>query len=277
MNSLITIEEMKQIELHILKYVRDICLNNDLCYFMEAGTLLGAVRHKGFIPWDDDIDIAMPRKDFEKLLKILRNNSEYRLIDPYDINCFYPFAKLCDKRTTLYEYNYPYIEGMGVYIDIFPFDNFPPPGLERIQFYQKITKAWSKISKSYPDIRYLNSKNPKKLLKFIGKYIYSHFNDKVRIKQELFDVLTQYNTVETEYMGFGLSQYKENALHKKNNFSEITLLAFEDDVFAAPIAWKEYLTEMYGDYLQFPPIEKRKPHHEFEAYWINNSYEDYKL
>jgi len=115
------IEEIQKVDLEILRFFDNVCRENNLTYFLSGGTLLGAIRHKGFIPWDDDVDLVMPRKDFEKLIEILdKSDSNYKLFIPgCSEDYFYTFGKLVDTRTVLDEFDYCPIKGMGLYIDIF--------------------------------------------------------------------------------------------------------------------------------------------------------------
>lgn len=122
----ITSVEVREREIQILKYVKDVCNKNNLKYYLYAGTLAGAVNYKGFLPGDDDIDVILPRKDYEKLLSLLSEDKCYELFTPYNNkNYYYPFAKLSDKETVLREKSRTVIEGLGVHIDIFPMDGLP--------------------------------------------------------------------------------------------------------------------------------------------------------
>ena len=116
----ISVEELKKLELDILKYLKNVCSENGLTYYLAFGTLLGAVRHKGFIPWDDDIDVWMPREDYEKLKIIMRNkvNSRYLFVTPKEYkNYGVAFGKIIDKKTLLVEESYSSEYDLGVYIN----------------------------------------------------------------------------------------------------------------------------------------------------------------
>ncbi len=121
----ITLEEMKGIELNILKQIHELCISQGFRYFLIGGTLLGAVRHKGFIPWDDDIDIGMPRSDYERFIEYCSSNEvPFKLVcNKTDPNYGYLFAKAVDRNTVLIEEN-ANKDGaeLGIYVDIFPID-----------------------------------------------------------------------------------------------------------------------------------------------------------
>ena len=122
----LTDAEIKESVFDILSYFDKVCRDNGLPYSLAFGTMLGAVRHKGFIPWDDDVDVCLLREDYEKLLEILKNNEDdrFKVIDSkINDTYFYNVAKIVDTRTSLIEKKYKKIYGYGVYVDIFPLDN----------------------------------------------------------------------------------------------------------------------------------------------------------
>lgn len=119
----IDINELKRIEINILDYVADFCNKNGITYYLDGGTLLGAIRHKGFIPWDDDIDIAMPRKDYDRFVHMCLDDSRYKILSyETDEKYIYSFAKVVDSYTKLKEWGTAEYEQLGVYIDVFPID-----------------------------------------------------------------------------------------------------------------------------------------------------------
>ena len=142
----IDLEQQKKIQFEILKEVRDFCDNNNLTYFLGGGTLLGAIRHKGYIPWDDDIDIMMPREDYEKLLTEFNKtcDNQYKLLSYKNTeDYYYLFAKVINTKTILVEDNYKKIKDLGIYIDVFPIDYLP----EDDNKTQKIMKKYRRMHK----------------------------------------------------------------------------------------------------------------------------------
>ena len=119
----LSLQELKDIEFNLLKEFRAFCNENGIRFFLAYGTLLGAIRYKGFIPWDDDIDVLVPREDYNKLIRIFRDSDKYRLYS-FERNqkYGYPFAKLCDMSTRKIEFYFEPLVDYGVDIDIFPLD-----------------------------------------------------------------------------------------------------------------------------------------------------------
>lgn len=266
----INITELKNLQLEILVKFHNFCTKNNLRYFLAYGTLLGAVRHKGYIPWDDDIDIMMCRHDYERLIKIFNysNIENLSIISP-EINTKYyaPYANVYDKRTILIE---PYldhgIEDLGVKIDIFPIDIVP----EDFSEYSSVIKK----------LKLLNYIRESKILK-VG-YL-KGFSSKLKliIKKVIFSPIT----IPRIHKKI-LSIVKEVAKNNDSNFVDvitfITLtnrrfdkkivdgfqkIEFEGYEFCAPLDTDIYLTAQFGDYLTLPPKEKQIPHHNFIAYW----------
>ena len=119
----LTISEIQQIEYELLIQFDEYCHKNRITYFLSNGTLLGAIKYKGFIPWDEDIDVLVPREDYNRLINSFKDNEQLRLFS-YERNKNYrfPFAKLCDIHTIKEEYSYENSVNLGLNIDIFPLD-----------------------------------------------------------------------------------------------------------------------------------------------------------
>ena len=121
-----TLQEVQKVSLDILKDVHDFCESHNIKYSLAYGTLLGAVRHKGFIPWDDDVDIIIPRPDYERFCREYYSSHGYKLYCPEDPANYMVFARVCDNEHTLVKTNHPWAsEQTGVWIDIFPFEGLP--------------------------------------------------------------------------------------------------------------------------------------------------------
>jgi len=259
----LSLEEVKAIELEILKYVKKICDDNKLKYFLCGGTLLGAIRHKGFIPWDDDIDIALPRNDYMKLIDILKGGHRYRCLSYYDNEDYhYPYAKVIDTHTILIEHDQYPIKGLGVCIDIFPIDGLPRDSW-RVWYHMTKLKVFRKMLglslQKYP------SSN-------VVKYITRSFSRIIGWKRWIRYVerlATKYDFNNGDKVGCIVAGYFEKEVVSKGVFEKTIDVEFEGEIFPAPVGYDEYLTSLYGDYMKLPPEEKRISPHNYEAYLIS--------
>lgn len=267
----ILLKEMQMIELSLLKKVKNICVENHLRYFLFGGTLLGAVRHKGFIPWDDDVDIIMPRKDYLRFIKIFKEQQDpnIRLFSLYtNDDYYYPYAKVVDTKTVLIENNLKKIKGYGVYIDIFPIDGVAKPDnmekmFKKLRYLQNLrwrsaSTAWYKSNKWYGFV-------PKLLMRmYFGIIGYRYPIRKI-------DEIVSKNEYETSTLvGTFTTMWERKSIVKKSQLEPARSLQFEDDYFNVPNDYHTYLTNLYGDYLQLPPEDKRVTHHHYEVYWRSN-------
>lgn len=265
----IKINEIKEIQLEMLKYVKKVCEENNLKYYLCGGTLLGAIRHKGYIPWDDDIDILMPIDDYKKFLNIQHEDKGYSLLNPYSYdNYYYVFSKLVDKRTKLVEFNYPEIEEMGVYIDIFPLFALPNDSKEQKEFVENILNLYNKNFKYYRTSWYYSENKFKMVAKAILKFPLYIYNKRKNITENILKLMEKYNYEESDYVGFLLTRYpSEKEITRKEVYRDTVDVEFEGEIFSAAIGYEEYLTSLYGDYMKLPPVEKQVSHHNFNAYW----------
>jgi len=264
--------DLKIIELDILKYFKNICISNNLKYFLAYGTLLGAVRHSGFIPWDDDIDVMMPRNDYYRLCKILsKNNAKadyYELLSMHNNDIYFaPIAKLIDTRTILIQ-DYGQIEKpiLGVYIDIFILDGFPDNKKESINIIDRANKNrfyWGLSVRKF-------SAKSKNLIIAIIKSLYSIPFRIIGYRyflRKIDNIAKTYDYEISNYVGvicFG-EGYKE-IIEKKYIEPGIEIL-FEGEKYSAPSNIDKYLKNIYGDYLKIPPENERIPKHRNYIYW----------
>ena len=262
----ISIAELKKVELEMLEYIDEICKKEGLRYYLCGGTLLGAVRHQGFIPWDDDIDIFMPRPDYEKMICSVRNSPIYKILSDKDKGYYYNFGKMVDTRTVLIEHHVNRIDGMGVFIDIFPVDGMPENAVEFDSQFEKLDKIRSRIngfSQEKPRFRknlfaYLNSWN-----------LYVSNNRKNLPKEQAaYKILaSQYPYDDSSNVYATGGSYKKKDIFPKEWLSDGIELEFEGRKFCAPSQYDKYLKQLYGDYMKLPPKEKQITHHMFKAYW----------
>lgn len=258
--------EIQLAELNILKYFDMICKRNNLKYSLAGGSLLGAIRHKGFIPWDDDIDIMMPRPDYERLIKILRKegHSQYKLYDVSTENLKLPFIKIIDKRICV---NETQDNTTNLWIDIFPLDGLPVSLDKCHAMYKKALKLIKIIC--WPGIKNYSGRHNIFFAFLINLYILLY--TKKKAVKSLNKLAKRYPFGTTSYMGcivWGL--YGVGERMPLTGFSDLVNIDFENNVFNAVSCWHEYLTGIYGDYMQLPPEEKRVCHG-FKAYRIEEN------
>ena len=267
---LIDFEETKKVELGILKEFADFCEENNLSYFLAYGTLIGAIRHKGFIPWDDDVDVWMPRPDYDKLKELFnsqRKNSNYIVVSPHEKVSRHSIVKIIDKRTEKSEKGVDYKYGvLGVDIDVFPLDGQPEDDCVYEAWYNKLQKIYRRhfvlISQAptafIPKMKYMVKLAIIRAIHITKKNILK--------KAEKNHKKYSYN--DSKYVGAveSWSNSRSNR-YNKDWFSEAVLVDFEGYKFKAPIGYHEILSKMYGDYMKIPTAEKRVSHHTSKAYW----------
>lgn len=251
--------------LEIAKEIKRVCNENGIHYFLDSGSLLGAVRHLGFIPWDDDMDIGMLRDDYEKFLKIApKKLNEHFLLQTWenDIGYGLPFAKVQLKNTTYLENNAESVDCYhGIYVDIFPYDNFPDiPDKqqgEKLNLYKMLMKAKCKYKpwKQYENI------NIKKFIGYIPLRIVAVFINKKDLIRRYNMIAEKYNNQHTKYMfSQGIEQYGDWIIPSEV-LKNMTSYNFENIQFSGPVDYKTYLTQAYGNYMELPPKEQRENRH----------------
>lgn len=261
-------EEYKHIILEILVAFDRFCSENDLRYYMMGGTILGAVRHGGFIPWDDDIDVAMPRPDYERFLSLVGDTpiGHYRVnyVDNTD-RYVYPFIKMCDMRTYLFEHRRIDCRESGAFIDIFPIDGFSPDKrswkshISHLRLLRAFNKyAGTGILKSDKPLATLPRLFIVMIVKLIGCRHLIHRIDSLAKK---------YPYDDSEYIGVSVWGYGIKEIILKSVFEPSERLPFEGHKLSASKNADVYLRNLYNDYMKLPPVEKRSGKHDFTVYW----------
>lgn len=267
MKKKIDIDELKKIQLNILDYINKFCKENNINYWIDCGTLLGAVRHKGYIPWDDDIDIGMLREDYIKFMNSFNNNndSNYKFhCYELDKNWYYPYGKVLDERTILYEPDEETGIKSSVYIDVFIYD--------RVIDDEKIISKMFKRRDIYTKLNNLqmnrhfvsNNKQKYNWFRYPFHLLMQLFPKRYFVKKNIKNSM-KYCNIDTNVVGNFTSVTKMTC--KKDIFKSFTQLEFEGKKYMAPIGYKEWLQNFYGDYMKLPPEEKRVSHHRFVAYY----------
>ena len=254
--------ECREIQMSVLDEIDRLCKENHLKYSLAYGTLLGAIRHKGYIPWDDDIDIFLLRSDYDKLISLLKNASIKKadwltLADDTCSDYFYPFAKVYDNRTTVKMERHK--GEMGLWVDIFPMDNLPQKQLfEKFFVYYcsflrvislSITTDFE--SKQYDKWTLFYKRIFHTFAKVIGEKRFCRYVERVYQK---------YANKPSKNVATLFFDTKTDRILDKEKIAETVSYAFENRHYDGVKNYDYYLTEFYSDYMQLPPVEKRYNH-----------------
>lgn len=269
-------QEIKEISLDILNFITNKCDEMNLKYVLVWGTLIGAVRHNGFIPWDDDIDIAMPRKDYEILIEYMTSNDNqpYSLVSVYNENNYnYLVSRVVNTKTFIKLECKSNLNRMehGVFVDIYPIDKCGVSMDDAFTFFKKqmhletlrtmalsqsFVKAktsWLKTVVKYPVYVYAKIRG--------SKYFLSHLEKNAR----------NANNKEGEFYccwcGTGGMDYHK-LIFDRNIFENVLKCKFEDNEYFIPQEYDYVLTKVYGEYMKLPPEMDRIGHHFYKAYYL---------
>ena len=269
-----SIKEVQQISLELLKEVHDFCVENDIKYTLFSGTLIGAIRHHGFIPWDDDLDIAMPRPDYEKFIHSFKSKKGNILFtrEMQGDNVFIVYARFCEmNKTFVDDKQYPWTKrNKGIWIDIFPLDGIENNVELASKRIEKIYKLWylgcvirtSDASIDYYEGLYHKSRQIiKKIICPLLSAIYKPFDTHAVLCKEY-----GYETA-SYYSNLSWPGWKMREFCPKHVLDEFILVPFEDSEFYVMKGYDEALRLKYGDYMRLPPEKKRRPSHSFNFYY----------
>lgn len=259
-----SLDEVKAVQLDILNNLDSFCKANGIQYYLCNGSLLGAVKYQGYIPWDDDIDVCLLREDYDRLIREYRDpNGKYALFSFENNEDFlFPFAKLSDQRTKLVE-SCALDSIFGVNIDVFPIDGYG----DTAEQIKKKYKHFEKLRRALNSSKLRNYKSKTILIsilkwgcslpfKIVGAKRFCRMMIREATKNQKAKL---YGNVTWGFYGVG------EAFEKKL-FEEQISVTFEGGQYSAPKNYDQYLTGLYGQWREDPPLDKQKTHHSFVAY-----------
>lgn len=240
-------DEIKQVQVGILKKLDEVHKKYGIRYYLHAGSALGAVRHKGYIPWDDDVDVFVPIDDYLRLIDILEKDNKYKIISQFNTNYYFGwgFGYMVDTDTICDVNKFPIQISTGQSVDLFPLYGMPEKEDDIKKYINKVKKLESKC------------------LVAIEK------NERIKSINELNKYLLSYNYQKSKVVGNILMPDFINDIFTKDIFGKGVYKEFEGIELLIPEKFHEYLTQMYGDYMQLPPINKRVGGHFYKTYRIN--------
>ena len=265
----LSLKDVQKVSLDILREIHTFCNKNDINYSLAFGSMLGAVRHKGFIPWDDDIDVYMPRKDYERFSKIYRGETT-GIVSYRSKKSYVPFTRVYDKVQTRADQTwFRWCKSeVGVYVDIFPLDGVPDShsAFEKRKKKMGALRRFSNRFRSAASTSLKDSSSIKEYLKLLFlKFIF--------LNGSWFFLLNAYvnhlarsfeygSTIHCAQMLFEIREWYDT-----EDFKSRSLVDFEGEKFYMADGYDHILKQEYGDYMKLPPVEERRNDSRFPFYW----------
>lgn len=262
-----TLQDMQRVELDMLLELEKICNRHGLRFYIDGGTLLGAYCYEGFIPWDDDIDIKMPRNDYEQLLQYRDELPEYMsIVSPEEDGYFYTFTKINDERTVLIENPGTLIEHTGsVYLDILPMDGYPTE-YKTFRQLEKYKTLFHEAKTGFYDLKH----SPQIMSRCKG-YLYSliYTNENVFVRMTRLAKKCDYDSA--EYVGLLIEGNKEKEKFFRESLDYPVKLPFEGHEFPASSDYERHLVTFYGEHILNSKCNHDLPYippsHKHIVYW----------
>ena len=255
----LTLEELHNEQLGLLLLFHNYCEEHGLRYTLTGGTLLGAVRHNGFIPWDDDIDVTMPRPDYNELINAAdKLPTGYAFVNMNNSSLYCPFTKLIDRSIHVQEPEYRGISQEYLWLDVFPMDGVSNSEKEQRENKFLLARAnrhcaWSMLNHSHEPFW---KRVPKKAAAFFWKST----NPKAELIRACERIAREPGYEKATHVSEVIGYSKKVWSVTKSGFEKSLEMEFEGHKFKVMSCWEEYLTKVYGNYKEIPPASKRQTH-----------------
>lgn len=271
----LSLEEVQKGALDVLKRIDAICEKEGLHYWVAFGTLIGAIRHKGFVPWDDDLDIMMPRPDYERLLAyFVRNaNAERPLValDPrLGKNQPFLITRISDTRYKMAGEYGDLVDGLGTFVDVYPLDgmgnDFDAAKKHEFEAYGCVCKYVQALNPK------VNSIKPGIFRRFVRAVRASLLGNPSKYQARLMKLCAEFSYEESDYVAVAAWPSSPNtSVYPRGLFDGSERVSFEDISVPVPIGYDEVLKSDFGDYMQLPPVEMRRPHKTYSIYRVKEN------
>jgi lipopolysaccharide cholinephosphotransferase len=255
------------VQLEMLIEIDEICKNHDIKYHLYSGTLLGAVRHKKYIPWDDDLDICLLRKDYDRLIEVLETELDSKYFvqtHVTDRNYIHAFARIRKNNTMMLQHYYKEIDmHHGIFIDIFPMDNIMPHTFcGKVQYHMLYAVRHIKGYKIISNCRN-SDKRIVNYLKFLLHYLLKPVSIQAfnALETKIACMFANKETVYSTHLSEAGREFYHPYKIPNRSFYDIVDIEFEGHLFPAPKNYDEVLTNIFSDYMTLPPVDQQRPHH----------------
>lgn len=267
----IMIDELKQIQLDILLRIDEFCRKNGIEYFLDGGTGIGAARHQGYIPWDDDIDLAMTRPNYERFIHTFNASVDHLYVcaPELDINYYATYANVCDDRTILIEgANGHRGQEIGVKVDIFPIDGTAENFKKSLRRHKLLRLLCQLMSRKRRDMSIVWENDKWKFFTCLCVRTLVVFISYSTLQKWVHRLATKY-PFETSSRAYDVVNpvYKHPVHCRREVYEDYIDVVFEGNMLMTLKDYDTYLTDLFGNYMQLPSVEQRVPHHNFTAYW----------